>query len=98
MGVVLSIHEHPNYSTCKYAIHDMSSVATLDFSEVNMTQLRAQELGARFTNPSIKASVVTVNFEMAEMVQNFSTLTMLNVRAFQDLDGANEWSDRVTKV
>ena len=92
MDVVLTIHGHPNYAMYKYAIHDMSRVAHLDFSDVNMTQLQAQELGARYTNPKIKASVVTDNAVMCELIRQFSSQTQLHVGVLRTLDQAREWS------
>jgi hypothetical protein len=97
MSAVLSIHKHPDYPLFKYAIHDMSHVAQLDFSDVNMTQLLAQELGARYTNPGIKASVVTDNSAMCEMVRQFSSLTKLNVGVLHSVKQAREWSECSTQ-
>ena len=94
MAAVLTIHRHPDYSQFKYAIHDMAHVKQLDFSDVNMTQLLAQELGARYTNPSIKACVVTESAAMCEMVRQFSSLTQLNVGALPSMEQAREWSGR----
>lgn len=92
MDAILAIHNHPDYAMFRYAIHDMSQVSKLDFSEVNMTQLQAQELGARYTNPGIKASVVTDNAAMCDMVRQFSSLTNLYVGLLQNLEQAREWS------
>lgn len=94
MDVILTIHNHPDYAMFRYAIHDMSRVTQLDFSEINMTQLQAQELGARYTNPDIKASVVTDNAAMCDMVQQFSSLTKLTVGVLHTLEQAREWSAR----
>ena len=96
MAAVLTIHKHPDYSLFKYAIHDMSRVTQLDFSEVNMTQLLAQELGARYTNPDIKASVVTDSAEMSGMVREFSYLTELNVGVLQSVEQARDWSKEIS--
>jgi hypothetical protein len=92
MGAILAIHNHADYALFKYAIHDMSHVAEFDFSEVNMTELQAQELGARYTNPDIKASVVTNNVAMCDMVRRFSSLTKLTVGLVQSMEQAREWS------
>lgn len=92
MGAVLSIHESPDYARLRFVIHDMSTAEGLDFSKVDMIQIVAQELGARFTNLNIRASVVTSNPTMTEMVTNFSNLTKLNVRVFADVLQAREWS------
>lgn len=94
MAAVLSIHQHPDYSDFKYAIHDMSRVTRCDFSAVNMTQLLAQELGARYTNPDIKASVVTDNPEMTEMVHRFASLTKLNVGVHRSIEQARDWTEQ----
>ena len=92
MEVVLTIHEHSDYSRFKYAIHDMSQVAQLDFSGVDMTQMLAQELGARYSNQAIKASVVTSNPQMAELVEHFSLRTKLAIGLFENLEQARHWS------
>jgi hypothetical protein len=93
MAAVLTIHMHSDYPLFKYAIHDMAHVSQLDFSDVNMTQLLAQELGARYTNPGIKASVVTESDAMCEMVRQFSSLTKLNVGVFHSIEQARAWSE-----
>jgi hypothetical protein len=92
MDAILTIHNHPDYASFRYAIHDMSR-AQLDLSAVNMTQVQAQELGARYTNPGIKASVVTDNAAMCDMVRQFSSLTNLPVGLLQNLEQAREWSE-----
>jgi hypothetical protein len=94
MSAVLTIHEHPDYPLFKYAIHDMTHVAQLDFSDLNMTQILAQELGARYTNPDVRASVVTDNAAMSEMVHQFSSLTKLNVGVLHSVEQAREWSEQ----
>lgn len=92
MKAVLTIHEHNDYSRFKYAIHDMTGVSRLDFSQVDMTQMLAQELGARYTNETIRASVVTSSPEMGELVRHFSSRTGLEVGLFQTLEQARAWS------
>lgn len=91
--MVLAIHEHTDYFRYKYAIHDMSGVGELDFSAVDMIQLLAQELGARYTNKTIKASVVTRKPEMAALVRQFALLTKLDIGLFECLAQAREWSE-----
>jgi hypothetical protein len=92
MGAVLAIHESPDYARLRYAIHDMGTVDQLDFSQVNMTHIVVQELGARFTNPHIKVSVVTSDPTMSKMVVTFIAKTQLDVRVFPVLHQAREWS------
>ena len=91
MSAVLAIHMNPNYSSLKYAIHDMSQATELDFSQVDMTQLVAHELGARYTNPDVKACVVTHNDQMRKTVETFSKLTKLEVGLFYTLEQARAW-------
>jgi hypothetical protein len=93
MAAVLTIHQHPDYPIFKYAIHDMGRVSDFDFSDLNMTQLLAQELGARYTNPNIRASVVTNSAAMCELVREFSSRTKLNVGLLQSIDQARDWSE-----
>lgn len=95
MGVVLAVHESPNYAALRYVIHDMSAADQLDFSQMNMTQIVAQELGARFTNPKVKVSVVTSDPTMSKMVETFIAMTRLDVRVFPVLHPAREWSDSI---
>jgi len=92
MSAVLAIHMNPNYSTFKYAIHDMSQATELDFSQVDMTQIVAHELGARYTNPGVRAGVVTSNPEMRKIVETFSKLTKLEVGIFDTLEQARVWA------
>ncbi len=72
MGAVLEIHSSPNYSRFRYSIHDMSSAQRIDFSGVDMTYIVSQELGARFTNPKVKASVVASDPDMIDMIRTFT--------------------------
>ncbi len=95
MDAVLVIHESPDYARLRYAIHDMGTVDQLDFSHVNMTHIVVQELGARFTNPKIKVSVVTSDPTMSKMVETFMAMTRLDVRVFPVLHQAREWSDSI---
>jgi uncharacterized protein (DUF2164 family) len=92
MRAVLSIHEHANYPRYRYAMHDMSGVSHFDFTAVNMIQMVAQELGARYTNETIKASVVTSSGKIRELVREFSKFTQIDVGLFQTLAQAREWS------
>jgi hypothetical protein len=98
MGVVLAIHESPDYARLRYAIHDLGTVDQLDFSRLNMTQIVVQELGARFTNPHIKVSVVTSDPTMSKMVETFIAKTQLDVRVFPVLHQAREWSDSTDRI
>jgi len=91
MSAVLSIHMSPDYGTFKYAIHDMSAATALDFSQVDMSQIVAHELGARYTNPGVMAAVVTVNPDMRKTVEIFSQLTKLHVGLFDTLEQARAW-------
>jgi hypothetical protein len=92
MGAVLVVHASPDYAQFRYVIQDMSAADRLDFSHVNMTQIAMQELGARFTNPHIKVSVVTSDPTMCQMVVTFMAMTQLDVRVFPVLHQAREWS------
>ena len=93
MGAVFAIHQNSNYSTMKYAIHDMSGADQIDFSGVDMTHIVAHELGARYTNPRIKASVVATSFTMSEMIKTFTSMTKLDVQLFAGLQQARDWSE-----
>jgi hypothetical protein len=67
------------------------SGAQLDFSDVDMTDIVANELGARYTNPKVKLMVVSTDPTMAGMVQVFGSLTQLTVHLLPDMDAARTW-------
>lgn len=88
MGAVFAIHQNPKYPEFKYAIHDMSRVERFDFSAVDMTQIVAHEIGARYTNPNIGVVLVTTDAEMEKHVKVYSSMTKLLVRMVPTLDEA----------
>lgn len=92
MGAVLDIHESSEYARLRYVIHDMSGADRIDFASVDMTMLVAHELGARYTNPNIKASIVATDRTMSGMVHVFVDLTKLDVRVYDNLEQARCWS------
>jgi hypothetical protein len=91
MDAVLTIHANDNYATTKYVIHDMLAAA-LDFSDLDMTAMVAQELGARFTNPGVRPAVVSSDPTMEEKTRTFSALTGLDVGFFPSLQQARAWA------
>lgn len=96
LGVVLQIHADANYATTKYVIHDMLAATELDFSDLDMTAMVAQELGARFTNPGVRPAVVSNNPTMQEKTRDFSALTRLEVGFFSSLPEARAWATAET--
>jgi hypothetical protein len=92
MDAVLTIHAHPNYVTIKYVIHDMLGAASLDFGSLDMTAMVAHELGARFTNRTVRPVVVSDNPVMQEKTRAFSELTRLEVGFFASLAQARDWA------
>lgn len=95
MGAVFAIHQNPRYAHFKYAIHDMSMAERLDFTGVDMTQIVAHEMGARYTNPGIKVAIVTADPEMATRVETFTALTKLEIRLLASLAEARAQLDPV---
>lgn len=93
MRAVLEIHKHPDYAMFKYTIHDMRSVPRMDFAPMDMTFLVAHELGARHTNPGIKAAVVTSNHEIAAMFRQFAHPPQPRAVTFETVEQASAWSD-----
>ncbi|BCO27789.1 hypothetical protein MIZ03_2680 [Rhodoferax lithotrophicus] len=91
MGSILAIHAHENYDVISYVIHDMTNVAELDFSEVDMTRIVAHELGARFTNPHVRPAVVSTNTTMGSMTRAFNEITKLEIGFFPTVREANDW-------
>lgn len=91
MEVVLTVHADANYATTRYVIHDMLA-AELDFSDLDMTAMVAQELGARFTNPNVRPAVVSNDPTMEEKTRLFTALTGLEVGFFQSLAQARAWT------
>jgi hypothetical protein len=94
MSAVLALHASPEYREFKYIIHDMGTVQSLDFSDLDFTQLLAHELGARYTNPNVRVSIVTDNLQMTQLVAKFSAQTDLELGVFRTLDHARSWSSQ----
>ena len=95
LDAVLTIHAHPNYASTKYVIHDMLGAASLDFDSIDMTAMVAYELGARYTNPNVRAVVVSDNAVMREKTNAFSEMTQLDVGFFTSLAEARAWAHGV---
>jgi len=55
----------------------MLGAASLDFDSIDMTAMVAYELGARYTNPNVRAVVVSDNAVMREKTSAFSEMTQL---------------------
>ena len=91
MDAILNIHADPNYAALRYVIHDMLAVAELDFSQVDMLAMVAQELGARYTNPGVRPAVVSTDPRMQEATRTFSQLTKLDVGFFSNMADALHW-------
>ena len=92
MGAVLEIHADINYASTKYVIHDMLGASELDFYGLDMTAMVAQELGARFTNPDVRAAVVSSDPDMEQATRAFSALTHLEVGFFATVEAARAWA------
>jgi hypothetical protein len=91
MDAILNIHADANYTTLRYVVHDMLSVTELDFSQLDMVSLVAQELGARYTNPTVRPVVVSTDPRMEEATRTFSAMTKLEVGFFSNMDDALRW-------
>ena len=94
MEAVLGIHADANYGSLKYVIHDMLGASAIDFSGLDMTQLVAHELGARYTNPHVRPVIVSNNALMQQMVQAFCEHTKLEVGLCSTLPEARAWVER----
>jgi MFS superfamily sulfate permease-like transporter len=82
IGAVISIHAHPQYSNLKYVIHDMSAVSNLDFSGIDMIEIVAHELGARYTNSKVRVAIVTSDTRAKEKIMEFKALTGIEIHIF----------------
>jgi MFS superfamily sulfate permease-like transporter len=82
MGVVVSIHADPQYSNLKYVIHDMSAVSKLDFSGMDMIEISAHELGARYSNFNVRVAIVTADTRAIEKITEFKALTGIDIHVF----------------
>ncbi len=91
MEVVQKIHASPDYKRVRHVIHDLQA-SHIDVAEANIAYLAAHELGARFTNPNVKLALVTSNPVMLQLASEFHQLTQLEVRIFERLDDARQWS------
>jgi len=98
LSAVMEIHANQNYSSIKYVIHDMSTVEELDFTEVDMTRLIVHELGARFTNPTVKGVVISNDPTMAALTTQFKSVTDLDIRLFKELAQARDWIAKELRV
>ena len=96
MDAVLGIHADANYATIKYVIHDMLGASRIDFSAVDMTQLVAHELGARYTNPHVRPVIVSTDTLMQQMVRAFYDHTKLQVGLCPTLAEARTWVERAS--
>ena len=88
MEAVLTIHAHPDYVAVKFVIHDMLGATELNFDDLDMTAIVAHELGARYTNPSVRPAVVSLDPTMAEKTRMFSALTQLDVGLYSSIQEA----------
>lgn len=88
LRVTLALHAHEDYDTIAHVIHDLSAVHALDLSEANLTALMSHELGARFTNPHIRAAIVSRDPDMASLIQTFNARTRLNMGVFPSVQEA----------
>jgi MFS superfamily sulfate permease-like transporter len=82
IGAVISIHAHPQYSNLKYVIHDMSDVSNLDFSGVDMIEIVAHELGARYSNSKVRVAIVTSDKRAIEQIREFKALAGIEIHVF----------------
>ena len=89
--VILSIHEHPDYDRVDGVLHDMTDVDRLNFDDVNMTELASYEMGAHFTNPTLRAAVASHDRQMAMMTTTFREITQIAVEHFPSVAEAMWW-------
>lgn len=88
---ILSIHEHEDYDRVDGVLHDMTEVDRLNFDGVNMTELASYEMGAHFTNPTLRAAVASHDRNMALMTITFREITHVAVEHFTNVEEAIEW-------
>ena len=88
MEAVLTIHAHPDYASIQFVIHDMLGATELSFDDLDMTAIVAHELGARYTNPTVRPAVVSLDPTMAEKTRLFSALTQLDVGLYSSMQEA----------
>ena len=89
--VILTIHEHPEYDRVDGVLHDMTDVDRLNFDDVNMVELASYEMGAHFTNPSLRAAVASHDRQMALMTTTFREITHIEVEHFNSVGEARAW-------
>jgi MFS superfamily sulfate permease-like transporter len=82
IGAVISIHADPHYSNLKHVIHDMSTVSNLDFSGIDMIEIVAHELGARYSNSKVRVAIVTTDPRAIEKITEFRALTGIEIHVF----------------
>jgi hypothetical protein len=94
MGAITSVHNNPEYASIRYVIHDMSGPVEFDFSAVDMTTIASLELGARYTNPDVRAAVASRNESMGAFIAQFSAMTQIQIGFFPTVEEARAWADR----
>jgi hypothetical protein len=91
MHAVLTIHANENYATIHYVTHDMLGPDDVDFADVDMTKIVVHELGARYTNTTVRPAVASTNPTMGEMVKVFKAMTPLDVGFCPSVKQARQW-------
>jgi len=85
LRVVQHIHIQHNYDTMQHVIHDLSAVTSLDLSHASLSTLMSHELGARYTNPSIRTAMVSTDPGLETLVKAFNTKTKLKMELFASM-------------
>jgi hypothetical protein len=94
MDAITAVHNNPEYASLRYVIHDMTGPVEFDFSAVEMTTIASHELGARYTNPDVRAAVATSNESMGAFITQFGAMTQIHIGFFPTLEEARAWADR----
>ncbi len=94
MGAITSVHNNPEYASIRYVIHDMSGPLEFDFSAVDMTTIASHELGARYTNPNVRAAVASSSESMGAFIEQFAAMTQIQIGFFPTVKEARAWADR----
>ena len=91
MGTIFDVHKNEDYNRVTHVIHDMTRVTDIHFSDENMIEFAAHELGARYTNANVQLAVVSTNPAMCAATKMFYELTKLEIGIFPKVAEAMVW-------
>ena len=90
---VIATEADPRFDRLRYVINDFLDITSVTFTQIDVDEIAAYDMGAALTNPHIKVAVVVARADVIDLVSRYIKASGMAypTRTFFTMEEARAW-------